>query len=162
MEAYQQALGSAPDPIGAKKRSGPGSLSAAVAAYYGSQAFRKLSGETPGKRRAILEHFREAHGHLALAKMPRKFIVALLDTMKPNTARNWLKALRSFLRWAVEHEMISADPTLGIRITSPKSDGHHTWTEEEIAKFEEHNTNGYKTRCTPTLLLHTEQQTCVV
>jgi hypothetical protein len=51
MEAYQQALGAAPVAIGASKRSVPGSISAAIAEYYGSQAFRSLAGGTPAKRR---------------------------------------------------------------------------------------------------------------
>ena len=158
MEAYQAALGSAPYPTGAKTRSGPGSVSAALAGYYVSQAFRKLTGETPRKRRAILEHFREAHGHLSLAQMPRKFIVALLDTMPPQRAKSWLKGLRGFLRWAVDQNMIADDPTLGIRITLPKSDGHHTWTEAEIAQFESAHPIGSKARLAFALLLYTAQR----
>src|SRR5262249_59460237 len=38
MRAYQDALGSAPEPVGVS-RSKPGSVSAAIASYYGSQAF---------------------------------------------------------------------------------------------------------------------------
>jgi hypothetical protein len=54
MAAYQQALAAAPLAIGASKRSKPGSISSAIAEYYGSQAFRSLSGGTPMKWRAIL------------------------------------------------------------------------------------------------------------
>jgi hypothetical protein len=131
MAAYQTALGTEAAPIGRDKRSKPGSVSAAIAAYYSSGDFRSLSGGTPAKRRAILERFRENHGQLALAGMPKRFIVALLDTMEPHSARNWLKALRGFLRWCVEHELCRDDPTLGIRIKLPKSDGHHTWTRKK-------------------------------
>ena len=52
MDAYQAALAAAPIAIGASKRSGPGSVSVAIAEYYGSQSFRSLTGETPAKRRA--------------------------------------------------------------------------------------------------------------
>src|SRR5262245_5338701 len=159
MAAYQDALGAAAPPIGRDKRSKPGSGSAAIAAYFESrQHFGKLTGETPGKRRAILERFREGHGHLSLAQMPRKFIVALLDTMPPQRAKTWLKALRGFLRWAVDKNMIAGDPTLGIRITLPKSDGHHTWTEAEIAQFEGHHPLGSKPRLALALLLYTAQR----
>jgi hypothetical protein len=44
MEAYQRALAAAPVAIGASKRSTAGSISAAIADYYGSQAFRSLTG----------------------------------------------------------------------------------------------------------------------
>jgi hypothetical protein len=116
MAAYQAALATVtPVEIGAKKRSGPGSLSAAIAAYYGSLEFRALSGGTPAKRRAILEHFRDQHGDKPVRLLPRKFIVHMLSTMKPHAARNWLKAVRALMQFCVEHEMIDDDPTLGVK-----------------------------------------------
>ena len=102
MAAYASALAAAPVAIGANTRSRPGSVSAAIAEFYGSQAFRSLTGGTPAKRRAILERFREEHGDKCLASLPREFIVALLDTMAPHTARNWLKTFR--------HSSVGANP----------------------------------------------------
>src|SRR5262245_22463622 len=99
MEAYQRALAAAPVAIGASKRSGPGSVSAAIAEYYGSQAFRSLTGGTPAHRRSILERFREQYGDKRLASLPPEFIIALLDTLPPSVARNWLKALRHLMQW---------------------------------------------------------------
>jgi len=146
MAAYQAALSATALPIGKDRRSKPGSVSAAIAAYYGSHAFKSLTGGTPAKRRAILERLRNDHGQLSLAAMPKKFIVALLDTLEPHSARNWLKTLRGFLRWCVEHELIREDPTLGIKVKTPKSDGHHTWTEDEISQFETFHPIGSKAR----------------
>jgi integrase len=139
MAAYQSALATVSNDtveIGAKKRSGPGSLSAAIAAYYGSQDFRALTGGTPAKRRAILEHFREQHGDKPVRLLPRKFIVHMLDQMKPHAARNWLKTVRALMQFCLAHEMIREDPTFGIKTKVPKSDGHDTLTEDEIAQFE--------------------------
>ena len=99
MEVYQQALAAAPVAIGASKRSKPGSVSEAIAGYYTGQAFRSLRGGTPAKWRAILERFREHHGHMPLASLPREFVVALIDTMTPHEAKNWLIAFRHFARW---------------------------------------------------------------
>jgi integrase len=158
MAAYQQALAAAPSPIGAEKRSKPGSVSVALAEYYQSQAFRSLTGGTPQQRRSILERFREAHGHLSLPSLPKEFLVALLDTMAPNPARLWLRALRHFLRWAEQRRLIRQDPTLGIRIRSPRSDGHHTWSESEIAQFEAHHPIGSKARLALALGVFTAQR----
>jgi len=98
MAAYQAALAAAPIPVGASKRSKFGSVSAAIAEYYSSQqGFRSLGGGTAKKWRAILERFREQHGHLPLASLPKEFIIALLDTLPPHAALNWLKAFRHFL-----------------------------------------------------------------
>jgi hypothetical protein len=39
----------------------------------------------------------------------------MLSTMKPHTARNWLKAMRALMQFCLAHEMIAEDPTLGVR-----------------------------------------------
>jgi integrase len=159
MAAYQAALATiTPVEIGAKKRSGPGSLSAAIAAYYGSLEFRALSPGTQAKTRATLERFREAHGNKPVRLLPRKFITHMLSTMQPHAARNWLKALRSLMQYCVAHEMIDEDPTFGIRTKVPKSDGHHTWSDDEIAQFEAHHPIGSKARLALALGLYTAQR----
>jgi integrase len=158
MHAYQGALGSAPEPIGAARRSRQGSLSAAIADYYGSQAFRSLSGGTPAKRRAILERFREKHGDKPIGLLPKEFVVALIDTMPPHQARNWLKTFRHFIRWAVERKLIKQDPSWGMKVRVPKSDGHHTWTPEEVAAYEAHHPIGSKARLALALGIYTAQR----
>jgi integrase len=158
MEAYQQALAAAPVAIGASKRSSPGSVSAAIAEFYGSQAFRSLTGGTPAKRRAILERFREQHGDKRLGSLPKEFVVALLDTMPPHAARNWIKTFRHFIRWCESRKLIRQDPTWGVRVKVPKSDGHHTWSEDEIAVFEAHHPIGSKARLALALGLYTAQR----
>ena len=158
MEAYQKALATAPIAIGTSKRSKPGCISAAIAEYYGSQAFRSLTGGTPAQRRAVLERFREQHGHMPLASLPKEFVVTLLDTMAPNAARLWLKSFRHFIGWAEQRKLIRDNPTWGIRIKVPKSDGHHTWTENEIATFEARHAVGSKARLALALGLFTAQR----
>jgi integrase len=158
MAAYQAAFGSRPEPIGVAKRSKPGSVSAAIVSYYGSQSFRNLTGGTPAMRRAILERFRDQHGDKPIALMPKKFIVALLDQMEPFAARNWLKAIRALMHHCVEHELICENPTQGIKLPTIKSHGHHTWTEDEIAAFEAHYPIGSKARLAFALLLYTAQR----
>jgi integrase len=158
LQAYADALAAAPTPIGKSLRSKPGSVSAAIADYYGSQAFRSLAGGTPALRRAVLEKFREQAGDKSLASLPKDFIVELLDDMPANVARNWLVSFRHFIRWAEARKMIDRDPTWGIRIKAPKSDGHHTWHEAEIATFEAHHPVGTKPRLALALGLYTGQR----
>lgn len=158
MAAYHDALATAPIAIGTSKRSKPGSVSVAIAEYYGSQAFRSLTGGTPAQRRAVLERFREQHGHMPLASLPKEFVVTLLDTMAPNAARLWLKSFRHFIGWAEQRKLVSDNPTWGIRIKVPKSDGHHTWTEDEIATFEARHAVSSKARLALALGLFTAQR----
>jgi len=158
MAAYAEAVDAYPLPIGAEKRSKPGSVSEAIAGYYTSQNFRALTGGTPRKRRALLEGFRAEHGHRQLATLPREFIIALLDTMPPFQARNWLTAFRHFAGWAVERKLLKTDPTLGIKLKAPKSDGHHSWSDTEIAAFEKQHPVGSKARLALALGLFTAQR----
>jgi integrase len=158
MAAYQAALAAAPLPIGKSLRSKPGSVSAAIAEYFESRTFGNFTGNTPQQRRAALEHFREKYGDKILATLPRTFIVALLDTMGPHSARTLLKSLRSFMTWCVEHKLIPADPTAGIKIKVPQSAGFHTWDETEIAQFEAHHPIGSKARLAFGLGLFTAQR----
>ena len=120
MEAYQQALAATPVAIGVGKRSKPGSVSAAIAEFYLSQSFRALSVGTQAKWRAILERFRENHGHLPLASLPKEFVITLLDTMAPHAALNWLKVFRRFFRWCSERKLMRNDPTFGIKLKKPR------------------------------------------
>jgi hypothetical protein len=160
MEAYQAALDTAPAPIGKNLRSKPGSVSAAIAEYYGSQAFRTLRGGTPALRRAILEKFREQYGDRILTALPKSFIVGLLDTMIPGAARNWLVSFRHFIRWCESRKLIRNDPTSGIRIQVPASDGHHTWTEGELELFEQTHAIGTKPRLAFAIGLYTGAMRC--
>jgi integrase len=158
MAAYQSALAAAPVAIGKDTRSRPGSVSAAIAEYYSSQAFRSLTGGTPAHRRSILERFREQYGDRRLASLPPEFIVALLDTLPPSVARNWLKALRHLMQWCQSRKLVRTDSTLGIRVKTPKSDGHHTWSEDDVAQYEAHHPVGSKARLALALGLYTAQR----
>src|SRR5215469_10004734 len=158
MEAYAQALAATPVPIGASKRSKPGSVSEAIAGYYTGQAFRSLSGGTAAKWRAILERFREHHGHMPLASLPKEFIVALLDTLPSHAALNWLKTFRHFFKWCLDRKLVRNDPTFGIKLKMPKSDGHACWTDDEIAMFEARYPIGSKPRLALALGLYTAQR----
>jgi integrase len=135
MAAYQTALDSARTEIGAAKRSKPGSVSAAIASYYGSPSFKALAGSSQQVRKAVLEAFRREHGDKLIAAMQRRHIAALLDPMTPTGGRNWLKAIRGVVEHCIGIDMLKDDPTLGIKLR-PVKGAYHTWSEEEIAAFE--------------------------
>jgi hypothetical protein len=135
MRAYEAALDTPAPEIGAK-RTKSGSVNAAIATYYSSLQFRSLAAGTQAMRRGILERFRADHGDRPIALMPQKFIALTLSTMKPHAARNWLKALRSLLQFAISQEMRTDDPTQGIKLPRVKTDGYYTWDEDDIATFE--------------------------
>jgi site-specific recombinase XerD len=55
----------------------------------------------------------------------------------PSAARNFLITLRAVIAFAIEAGIrADDDPTLGIKRPKIKTDGYHTWTEDDIAAFE--------------------------
>jgi integrase len=90
--------------------------------------------------------------------LPAKFIIWYLDKLPPTVARTTLNALRHVMQFAVAADMIPSDPTLGIKIRLPKSDGHHTWSEDEIAIYEAKHAIGTKARLALALALYTAQR----
>jgi integrase len=157
LAAYQAAFASTPEPVGAD-RSKAGSVAAAIAGYYASPEFHKnLAPSSQAVRRAVLEAFRRDHGDKQIAAMPTKFLRALLDPMEPTTAKNWLAAIRALTAYAIKADLLQSDPTLGLKLRRMSGE-HHTWTEEEIAQFEQHHPIGSRERLAFALGLHTGQR----
>ena len=101
MSAYQDAIAAAiPRPIGAS-RTVPGTVDAAIIAYYEDASFLALGASTRHTRKVILEHFRREHGTKKLKTLQRIHVAAILGNRPPFAARNWLKVLRGLIAFAV-------------------------------------------------------------
>jgi integrase len=137
MAAYE-AAGGEPEQrveIGAS-RTLPGTVSALIVRYYKSDDWNSLAMETQKTRRRMIEKFRAEHGNKRVALLQHEHIVKMLAAItKPSAKRHWLKAIRGLLRSAIP-SMRKDDPTREIgSIQMPKSKGHHTWTDDEIAQY---------------------------
>ena len=123
-----------------------------------ASAFKSLAKGTQGMRRAILERWRVKNGDKSIDQLPPEYITAMLSRMPPHVARNWLKAIRHFAQFCVAHKFMRHDPTLGLKAKVPKSDGIHTWSEDEVAMFEAYHPIGSKARLAMALGLYTAQR----
>jgi integrase len=158
MDAYQRALAGQQEPIGAK-RTKSGSVSAAIVGYYASPLyFGSLSLGTQYARRTILERFRAEHGDLPIADMPPKFIALTLSKLKPQAARNWFKAIRRLMQYAVAVGLVRVDPTQGLKAPQSKSKEHRPWTDAEVAAYEAKHPIGSKARLAFALGYYTAQR----
>jgi integrase len=162
MDAYQAALAGMSAPrveIGAS-RTRPGTVNAAVVAFYGSNEFLKLRPITKATYRGILEAFRAKHGDKRIAMLERRHVLGMLadKAATPAAQRNLLRMLRMLLAFAVETGLRADNPAVGIKTSAPKSIGFHTWTEEEIAQFEARHAIGTRARLALALLLYTAQR----
>lgn len=157
MEAYQAALRSAE--IRAPKGRGVprGSFRYVCIGYYASPEFRALDKSTQSWRRRVLDEIAGKHGHKPLALLQSAHIRKLRDEKAdyPSASQTRLKALRALFRWAIEAGEATHDPTRDVRALPIKSEGHHTWTEDEIAQFEARHPLGTNARMAMVLMLYT-------
>lgn len=162
MVQYQSCLsGEASPPIatGANKTKA-GSFNALIVTYYNSPAFNSLKSSTRTTYRGRIERFREKYGEKSVAKIERKHIMAIIGGMKdtPAAANNLLDSLRALMTLALDLGMRKDDPTLRVKGFRNKSDGFHTWSEDEIAKFESRHSVGSMARLALALMLYTGQR----
>jgi integrase len=125
--------------------------------YLGSAQFHNLASASQQQYRRILARLRAEHGERSIATLERKHVVLMLDAKAktPVGARDFLRCLRLLTQYAVSIGVRQDDPTAGVRVKLPKSDGHRTWTEEDIARFEAAYPIGTKPRLALALLLGT-------
>jgi integrase len=162
MDAYQAALSGETTrriEIGVG-RAKSGTVAALTAAYLDSIAFRNLALETQRSRRGILERFRAEHGEKRVALLGRQHVERMVTAKAatPSAARNFLNMLRVLMQFAIEIGIRADDPTIGIKRVRLRTEGFHTWTEQDIGAFEAAHPIGTRARLALALLLYTGQR----
>jgi hypothetical protein len=121
MKAYEAALTDSPAIEVGASRTRPGTVNAAIVAYYASAAFAGLSHKKRTYRRNVIETWRAEVGDRPLALLERRHIVARLEKFaKPHAKREWLFAIRHMMEHAVALGMIAVDPTATIKVKAPR------------------------------------------
>ncbi|EJL23683.1 site-specific recombinase XerD [Caulobacter sp. AP07] len=157
MDAYQVAMGGKKS--AGQERSVAGTVSALIAAYYGSTVWRELGATTQANYRNILERFRVEHGALPAAELQPRHIKAIRDkgADRPGATRNLLKRLRGVYAVGVDLELVPSNPVVGVKLPK-EGDGFRAWTEEDVEKFEAKWPEGSRARLALALLLYTGQR----
>lgn len=153
--AYQAALNG--EELPKPSRAASGSLSWLITRYQDSSDWAKLSPATRRQRENIFRGVRETAGETRYAAVTRKHIVAGRDRRKatPAMARHFVEAMRGLFRWAVDADHVAEDPTRDVKVSKPKTEGHHTWTDEECDRFEARWPIGTRERLAFDILLFT-------
>jgi integrase len=162
MAAYQAALDgiatpAAKKPIGAT-RTLSGSIDAAIVGWYGHESFTSLARTSRDTRRQSLELFRKEHGTKPIAALRSQHINSIIAAMKLGSARQMLYALKALCHFAALTGLIADDPAAALkppRKTGGKSDGIHSWTEDEIAAYRAFHAVGSTARLALELALNT-------
>ena len=131
------------------------------------QFYRSSRWNDPGRKEAtrrhdrrIIERFRAQHGHRKVADLEVGHIETILGRMSatPTAANKLRKQLKRLMRYAVRLKMRADNPlddTMPMKVTGT---GYHTWTEDEIARFQAAHPIGTKARLAFELMLWTGQR----
>ncbi len=166
MAAYETAMAGQPLEIG-NNRVKPGTMRALAVSYFNSVGFRSMQPSTQSVYRNIISRFCEqagatgvAYGDMPAAGMRREHIVKLMAVRadKPDSANGLRKVLRAMMQHAMEIGLRKDDPTRDVKTIPIKSDGFHSWTDAEIARFEATHPASSKPRLAFALLLYTGQR----
>lgn len=144
----------------------PGTLGWLWAHYSRSGAFRDLDPSTQATRIRVAETMFEEPVHPGAQETFRAFPVerirlATLEVLRdrkranPGAANHRVRVLRGIMKWAKAQRHLAADPSIGLTKVRSVSDGHHTWTLEEVAAFEARHGAGTKARLALHLMLYT-------
>lgn len=152
MAAYRAAIhGEQPEEV----RSGPETLSALITSYKKSAKWAALSDATKRQRNNIFARVERKSGDIAASEIDALMIKDARDDLLPAAAKHFVQTMRGLFSWAVENERLECDPTEGVKVSRPKTDGFHTWTEEEIAAYEARWPIGTRQRLWLAVLLYT-------
>lgn len=128
-----------------------------IDAYRASGEWKALAPGTRAWREGVYKQAIKRIGDRAFRTISAASIQVSMDQRadKPAAANQLLKAMSALFHWAVGRKIVAANPCHGVRRLKTRSDGHHTWTEAECAKFEARWPLGTKQRLAFDILLYT-------
>lgn len=141
----------------APRKAGARSLAWLVSRYRESSAWSGLSLATRRARENILKQVLATAGDEDFVAITRKVIVAGRERRKdtPAQANAFLKTMRGLFKWALDVEHVDVDPSKDVAMLTMKSEGHHVWSEDELARYEARWPLGTRERVAFDLLLYT-------
>lgn len=154
---YRAAIEGAPAPTKAAK---PGTLRWAVDRYRASSTWAALKSSTRRQRELIFAQIIETAGEEMLAAITTEHIVAGRERRAAvvHGANNYVKTLRALFAWATDDaKLLKLNPAAPVKLLrGPNAaEGFHTWTTEELARFEKRWPIGTRERLAFDLLLYT-------
>lgn len=152
---YHAAVSGAP--LSDARKPSAGTFGWLVNRYRDSGAWSALSVATRRQRDNILKRLVAKIGRDPCDSVTRAEVKDGMDRRRdtPAAARHFLETLRGLFKWAVDAEHVATNPTNDIDTPRKSTDGHHTWTEEEIAQFEARWPLGTRERLAFDVLLYT-------
>jgi integrase len=159
ISAYRAALdGEQSAPRRRGTRAGQGTFNRLALDYFASPDFLRLGPRTRYAYRLVIERFLGEHGHRLVREMRREDVKKIMaqKVATPGGANDLLKKIRALMKFAIDAELRTDDPTLRIKLY-PEGE-IHTWTDDEISQFEARWPIGTRERMAFALFLFTGQR----
>lgn len=155
MEAYNAALADKAAPERTKATSG--TLSWLVEQYKRSAKWAGLAPSTQAARDRLMRGICDRAGEMPIRQITKRIVQQGVNdrAAKPEAANAFLKTMRSLLAHAVEMDILDRNPALDVKLIRVQTDGHHTWTPEELDAFEARWPVGTNARLAFDLVLYT-------
>lgn len=154
-DSYDAALRGSPAP---RKAVAPKtSIRWLVDRYLDSGRFSLLAAETQEMRRRVLLNVCETAGDLNFRTVTDKDIRAgkVRREATPAAAHNYVRIMRALFAFAVDNDWVQTNPALAVKTVEPETDGHHTWTLEEVERYQAVHKIGTQARLAIDILLYT-------
>jgi integrase len=138
MAAYQAAVAGGLTPPKHQQTFAKGTLEWLWMLYRQTNAWSSLKAPTRKQRENIMVHVLKSAGSKPLSAITKTAILDGIDrrAATPFQAKNFLTTMRGLFDWAYGKNLVSVDPTAGVKVTKPKTEGFPVWSEEEIETFE--------------------------
>ncbi|MGY2982664.1 tyrosine-type recombinase/integrase [Bradyrhizobium sp. USDA 4508] len=130
--------------VAAAKLAKPGTIAALVPSYYRSAEWLNLASDTKEARERIIRKFvhgdakkgLRGYGTFPVAMFTEQNLVDIRDKIASLSARrSWLKAIKHLFQHAVP-SLIAKNPAEKIdQVRLPKTKGHHSWFDSQIAQY---------------------------
>lgn len=158
MEEYRAAIAeTAPPSPRQADEAKKGSFRYLCIRYYASASYKALDVSTRNWQRRALDEIAREHAAKPVTMMQARHVRRMRDAKSatPAAANQLVKALRALFSWANEAEETTVNPAIGVKKLKRRSDGHHTWTDEEIRRFYKRHPLGSQARLALDLLRYT-------
>lgn len=156
-EAYQAALAAKPLKQPPKSRYSQNTLGWLFDMYEQSAKFASLADGTRRARSNIIKGIVKGSGTALLEDITEKVVRQGRErrAQTPEAANNFLKTMKAAFSWGVDSGLIDDDPCINVKKIQTKTDGFHTWTVEEIEKYEAIHELGTMARLALDLMMYT-------
>jgi integrase len=153
--AYDAALGGAK--VEKRTEAPRSTLRWLVDRYYESGRFDKLRPNTQRNQRLALENVCKTGRDLNFAAIEEADIRAGMVRRErtPTMALEYVRTMRALFKFAKDSGWVPNNPADGVKVSQPKTDGYHTWTVEEVERYQERHPVGTQARLALDIMLYT-------